>query len=70
MLEVETNKDMLDGFGEEEPASVGAKVLCEDVEEEVLVKEVSESKGKNGEAVDDWGDDAIRQTCGCGGFRR
>lgn len=62
MLEVQSDKAVLDSLGEEQASSIAAQVLLEDVEEEILVELVEEEEREDSETVDDGRDDRVRET--------
>lgn len=63
LLDVQPHKDVLDGFGEEEPAGVPRDGLVELPEEEVLPDKVREEERDAGDSVDDRGDDHVSEAC-------
>lgn len=59
LLDVQTNEDVLEGLGEEQPARVARARLLQLPQEEILVEHEEEQESDEGETVDDWRDDGI-----------
>lgn len=59
LLDVKTNKHVLDGLWEEQASSISRSWLVQLPEEEVLPYKIEQAKRDKGEAVDDRGDDHV-----------